>query len=72
MLEIGTSGSVGGEGGNILAYPAQKDARRWRACTATGLEASQCRFSRNPRACGACAPGRKRQRAGGRYAASAA
>jgi len=22
MLEIGTSGSVGGEGGNILAYPA--------------------------------------------------
>ena len=30
MLEIGTSGSVGGEGGNILAYPAQKDARRFR------------------------------------------
>lgn len=23
MLEIGTSGSVGGEGGNILAYPAK-------------------------------------------------
>jgi hypothetical protein len=23
MLEIGTSGSVGGEGGNILAYPAR-------------------------------------------------
>jgi hypothetical protein len=22
MLEIGTSGSVGGEGGNVLAYPA--------------------------------------------------
>ena len=22
MLEIGTSGSVGGEGGNILSYPA--------------------------------------------------
>jgi hypothetical protein len=22
MLEIGASGSVGGEGGNILAYPA--------------------------------------------------
>ena len=22
MLEIGTSGSVGGEGGNILVYPA--------------------------------------------------
>jgi hypothetical protein len=23
MLEIGASGSVGGEGGNILAYPAR-------------------------------------------------
>jgi hypothetical protein len=22
MLELGTSGSVGGEGGNLLAYPA--------------------------------------------------
>ena len=26
MLEIGASGSVGGEGGNILVYPAQPTA----------------------------------------------
>ena len=27
MLELGTSGSVGGEGGNLLVYPADAQAQ---------------------------------------------
>jgi hypothetical protein len=50
MLELGTSGSVGGEGGNLLVYPASL-GERWKkqprahGCTAgAGIPASNNRL----------------------------
>jgi hypothetical protein len=52
MLELGTSGTVGGEGGNVLVYPATSSMIPPPASSASHFAARSCLFRFCPDAAG--------------------